>query len=490
MATELLLPTSDESSSGTIVYSSGSTAWNLLDDDDSGTNYIQFQGDGFISLNYSDLTVTPAAINSITITAAAKAVGAFDTQQARIFVKIGGTKYYSAYQDIVVSAWPNNLNPAVWTTNPATGEPWTAPVLNAIIAGFELSSWSSNHVDVSYLQISVDYYGIQASLEATRYVASLDLFHNRRPQSFATFKGSMSSLDVALGERVALEHVAGPHATGNGWEDEPWEREMFVVHGHSIDLNTMTVTTTLWHERPFLATLWFPAFSDKASGSIEDGIARFAMPGATFQCERTSSATFTNAVGESETVPASVPVYVDGLQVLAAAGGRTDDLIQFEFDEDSILVPASNFTIHAEVNLATVTGAYQTVFYLEYDANNGISLHYNGAAGRWEFNLEVGGVVYSATLTATPSAGTWYQIGARFTGAEGENDDAPYTLSLYVQRVAGTDAVASGPLVIPASGPWDLKIGRGATSAFLGGQIRKIHIAPYAYTDIEMERAL
>ena len=497
MATERLLPTGpNESSSGSITYSSGSAASALLDDDDGDANYIDFTSDGFISMNYTDLSVTPAAINSITLTLSARIVGAPANEQFRLFVKDpGGTKHYSGYVDIDGSAFPNSYTFA-WGPNPGStpaGEPWTAPATNALIAGVEISGWSSNNVRVSFLPADVDYYGIQASLIASRYVASLDLFHNRRPQSFGSFEGSMDSLDVAIGGRVSLEHVAGPHPTAEGWEDEAWQREMFVIDGHSIDLNTMTVKTELWHERPFLATVWFPAWSDKVSGVIEDGIPRFSVPGSVFQCERTSSASFTNPAGEPDEVPANVPVYSGGgLQAFAASGGRADDIIQIEFDEDSILVPASNFTIQCQAILATVTGAYQTVLYLEYDVNNAFSLHYNGGAGEWQFNVVIGGAFYSATLTATPSAATWYQIGARFSGAEGENDDAPYTLSIFVDRVQGTDDVASGPFVIPASGPWDLKIGRSDIfgGSFLGGQIRKLHIAQYAMTDLEMTRTI
>ena len=258
MSQETLLPTIDDSSSGTIAYSSGGSAAALINSNDNDSSYIDFQSNGYIAVNIGDMTVTPAAINNVTITTSARYVastGLLD-EEAAIFVKIGTTRYLAGWEAIDVSAFPSggNLYTASWTTNPDTGDPWTATDINALIIGLEVQN-HENDIRLSYLELVVDFYGIQDTLNATRYIASLELFHSRKTHSIGTFVGTMDLLDVPLGGRVSLEHIAGPHATGEGWESKKWQREPFIVHSHTIDLNKMTVTTDLLHERPFLATV-------------------------------------------------------------------------------------------------------------------------------------------------------------------------------------------------------------------------------------------
>lgn len=489
MATERLLPTSDESSSGSITYSTGTDAYELLNDDNGDSGYIDFTSNGFISLNYSNLTVIPAAINSITLTLSARIVGAPANEQFRLFVKDpGGTKHYSGYVDIDGSAFPNSYTFA-WGPNPGStpaNEPWTAPATNELIAGVEISGWSANNIRVSFLPADVDYYGLQASLEATRYVASLDLFHNRRPQSFATFKGNMGNLDVPLGGRVALEHVAGPHATGNGWEDESWEREMFVVHGHSIDLNTMTVTSDLWHQRPFLALVWWLAWSDKASGSIEDGIARFCTPGASLSYTRAASTTFTNPVGESETVPANVPPYeAEGLQI------GSDARVYFTNNSGARTFNAAQGTFQCEVRFGALSGARNaTVFYVYHDASNYAWLYYDHSNTRWIFRLRVAGSNTDAVAITTPSTGVWYQVGVRWTGSNEENDATAFTQSIYIDRVKYTDTTAAAAMTEAGTSTFDIGQQAAIGTNYLDGKIRKIHSLPIVLTDVEMTRPL
>lgn len=485
MATETLLPTSDESSTGSITYSSGATAYNLLDDNDGDTNYIDFTSDGFVSMNYSDMSAIPVTINSVTITASARMVGAPANEQLRLFLKIGVTKYYGSYQDIDVSAFPNTYTGS-WTVNPATGEAFTGPEMNAIVAGVEASGWSGNNIRFSYLPIEVDYYGVQATLTATRHVASLDLWLKRRSVSRARFVGNLDSLDVALGGSVSLEHIAGPHATGSGWEDEPWQREMFVVHGHTIDLNALTVTTDLWHQRPFLALVWWLAWSDKASGSIEDGIARFCTPGASLSYTRAASTTFTNPVGESETVPANVPPYeAEGLQI------GSDARVYFTNNSGARTFNSAQGTFQCEVRFGALSGARNaTVFYVYHDASNYAWLYYDHSNTRWIFRLRVAGSNTDAVAITTPSTGVWYQVGVRWTGSNEENDATAFTQSIYIDRVKYTDTTAAAAMTEAGTSTFDIGQQAAIGTNYLDGKIRKIHSLPIVLTDVEMTRPL
>ena len=124
MPVATLLPTSDESSTGTIVYSSGSTAFNLLDDDDDDSNHIGFDSNGFISLNFQNMPKA-LGVNYVIVRWKYAVVGAYDGVQAKAFVKIGGTKYYGGDEALVVSGSTHVELFAIWYVNPATGEAWT-----------------------------------------------------------------------------------------------------------------------------------------------------------------------------------------------------------------------------------------------------------------------------------------------------------------------------------------------------------------------------
>jgi len=63
--------------------------------------------------------------------------------------------------------------------------------------------------------------------------------------------------------------------------------------------------------------------------------------------------------------------------------------------------------------------------------------------------------VYSKTFYFVDKGiqrGTTYDIGCRWTGADGEEDLAPYSISIFVNGVKGTDGLAPGiPTSLPAA---------------------------------------
>jgi hypothetical protein len=126
--------------------------------------------------------------------------------------------------------------------------------------------------------------------------------------------------------------------------------------------------------------------------------------------------------------------------------------------------------------------------YLYYMETNGgadrQALYYDASAGAWVFESKVGGSTVTASKTATVTRGTVYAIGCRWTGAEGELDLTPYTVSVFVDGVKGTDAVSAAPTF---TSPETLY--RGSDASFAkqaNGAVREVRIFPYAPTDEEM----
>lgn len=126
--------------------------------------------------------------------------------------------------------------------------------------------------------------------------------------------------------------------------------------------------------------------------------------------------------------------------------------------------------------------------YLYYMETNGgadrQALYYDASAGAWVFESKVGGSTVTASKTATVTRGTVYAIGCRWTGVEGELDLTPYTVSVFVDGVKGTDAVSAAPTF---TSPETLY--RGSDASFAkqaNGQVREVRIFPYAPTDEEM----
>jgi len=125
------------------------------------------------------------------------------------------------------------------------------------------------------------------------------------------------------------------------------------------------------------------------------------------------------------------------------------------------------------------------VFDVEHDGVNWVLLHYDGAAGAWKFDFKAAGVLYTASIAAAPVRGTVYTLACRWTGANGELDLDPYTISIFLDGVKGTDDVADALVEAAAS---DGYIGSSGVNRFFDGQIRMLHSFQYVPTDAEVAR--
>ena len=435
---------------------------------------------------------TALGIDSVvfTISAGVDVSDVEDNQRTRAFIRHNGTISNETW----VTA-TKTTTPRTWTMilNPVTGSPWTQAAVNALQCGIELEygTAAGSFSTCWMLYATAKYTPRPATVDVTRYVGSYDLHLKRRAESFVTFTGGLDSLAVPLLGLVDLEHIAGPHPSDEGWKAETWQRRPFAVHGHSIDLNTLRVTTRLKDQHPIRCLVRDLAWSDKASGPLGDGIARFAVPGATWSFTRASSATFTNPVGESETVATDVPAYADGgLQILAAAGGRAQDVYRVTNSSTARTWNAERGSFECEVALATVSGGFQVVCGVYHDANNNAAVAWDGANSRWIFNVRAGGTLATAYKAASPSSGVFYQIGARWLSSSGEYGGTARAISVWVDRVKGTDAAAAATMTEVSTPTYGLEIGAYTGSLPLDGQIRKVASYAYPKSDVEMSRTL
>ena len=485
--TATILPTSTVYNDGTIV--GEASAHLCLDDSNGDTSYDQFGADGYVSCGFGDM---PAAlgVDSFKLTTSYKFMGTPGSQQLRMFVVIGGTTYYGSWQNSLSGSYADLTE--TWTVSPATSAGWTPAVINALSCGVAYRNAAAESIRISYLGGTVTYTPVPANLGAQRHTASMELFLKRKPEQYVTFTGNLDGLAVGMLGIVELEHTAGPHATGIGWEDEVWERRAMAVHEQSVDPNTCIVTTRLKDQRPIRCLVRDLAISDKASGSLGDGIARFSTPGSTWSFARASEQTHTNPVGVSEVVPVDTPAYTaNGLALLSAAGGLAACRYYVTNNSTARTWNAAQGTFGTYVRLAAVSGsANQAIAYAYHDASNWAYTYWDGANGRWVFEVRQAGTTYRAIKTATPSTDTWYQIGCRWTGANTENSATAYTLSIWVDRVKGTDAVAAGAMTQAASSNLDFGSKAAAGTEPLNGYIKRIHSYQYVFTDIEMQRTL
>jgi hypothetical protein len=483
MATSTLLPTADYASVAIASYSSGTTAYNLLTDNEATNKISFFTNDGSVEVTIQTMGAA-AAINSVQVYCQDNSSGGgADTYSAStVYLRIGGVNYSASTGATASTRTYSNT----WTTNPATGAAWTTVSINSIQAiGFSCSTYITADCSPTYLVLNVDYAPITDSTNISRHIGSIELWLNKRPEVYGTLTGNLDLLNVGIMQAVDLEHTAGPHPTDAGWEDEPWERRPFIIHGLDLDLNTMTTRLKLRDMRPVRCLVRDLAWSDKASGSIGDGIARFSTPGSTWTFTRAMEETFTNPVGESETVPADVPGYADGgLQILA---GASVSRYYVTNNTGERTWSAAQGTFQCEVKFLGTLAQDRTIAYVYHDADNYAHLYYDNASTKIKFLHRANGSSTTITSTTTPGTSAFHQIGVNWTGTSHENDFVDTTAALYFDRVLE----ATGEInVMEEVASSNLDFGSAAGSTQLRGIIRKIHSFQYVFTHTEMMRPI
>lgn len=481
-----LLPTGDESRGGTLVRSSGTADWSLLDDNDAGTNHIRFDSDGFVAMTYQAMP-TAAGINSVRVTGYYRSVGAHDTQVGRLFVKISGTKYYSDSFNLVVSAWSGTIS-FVWLKNPATGAAWTNVEVNALIAGFDMSGFTVNSVECSYVPADIDYVAPPAQVDISRHIGTFALHTLRNPEQVIRMGGNLDLLGTdsspleLLGE-AQLWHSAGPIASGAGWENEITKRRAVSPHVITENPDDYSVDVEFKDMREAKCLVWFPAYSSMNSGAIENGIPRMSVPGSTFTFTRATNETFTDPMGDSVTVAPNVPGYADG-GLLIQPGTRA----YFSNNTGARTWNAVQGGVEGEFYFLGALAENRWIVNCAHDANNAAAVYYLNSDGKLKFTINVGGVSVTISSLSTLSTARWYHFGVYWTGVNLENGHAAYTMALYLDRVLQATGTAAGVMAEVGTSYFD--IGSSSGAATLRGLIRKVRSLQWVPTPTEMERPI
>lgn len=126
------------------------------------------------------------------------------------------------------------------------------------------------------------------------------------------------------------------------------------------------------------------------------------------------------------------------------------------------------------------------IFKAYYDASNWIELFYAAVAGELRFRRRVGGTNKTASFVLAITAGTLYTVTCRTTGADGEHGLTPYTISLFVNGVKGTDDVSAAFGALAAD-PLYVYTGQEETNTnHLEGTLRFWEAKPYVPSDEEI----
>lgn len=121
----------------------------------------------------------------------------------------------------------------------------------------------------------------------------------------------------------------------------------------------------------------------------------------------------------------------------------------------------------------------------EGDGDTYDRLFYRNSTGQFRFERYLGGPVFVATFQIDVVRGVEYHVVGRAVGESGELDLAAHTLSVFVDGVRGTDAVASGP---SNAGGWlDIGSKRGIEqSSWAGGHLSDVSVSPFVLHDSEI----
>lgn len=114
-----------------------------------------------------------------------------------------------------------------------------------------------------------------------------------------------------------------------------------------------------------------------------------------------------------------------------------------------------------------LSGDSRTFLEAYHSADDFDRLTYESAQAGLVFLRRVKGVEYRAVKAWTPARGTAAKLACRWVGPESEQNLAPYTLSVFVDGVKGTDVVAAGIASSPAAASYLRVLAGGFTRAGL-----------------------
>lgn len=172
-----------------------------------------------------------------------------------------------------------------------------------------------------------------------------------------------------------------------------------------------------------------------------------------------------------------------------AIATRAADKLTIDNPSNAPAWPPERLTARCKVipgwDAADVATVNKTVFYVEYDSSNYDWLYFDGPNARWVYERKAAGVTYRAVKAAVPVAGTQYDLAARATSDLGDLGLPNYTLSIFVDKVKGTDVTAAALVVATSS---SLEVGSKAAAENFDGNIWAQEVTQQALTDAQVAR--
>ncbi|HET9693061.1 MAG TPA: hypothetical protein VFP48_01660, partial [Steroidobacteraceae bacterium] len=128
-----------------------------------------------------------------------------------------------------------------------------------------------------------------------------------------------------------------------------------------------------------------------------------------------------------------------------------------------------------------------TIAWLPLGPDNWEWIYWDATNTRWVFERKVATTVYRATYSGSVTYDTDYKIVARWTGSHGELGLTPFTASIFVNGVKGTD-VTTGAAPTDSGGAGILELGSKSGAEHLNGRIRLIRSLQWVPNDEEVGR--
>src|SRR4029077_19923502 len=165
---------------------------------------------------------------------------------------------------------------------PPDGGTWTAAKVNAVQAGYSLTS-NPNLGSVDYLKITVTF--LHQPSPSTGYIPreapSQKL--NRYRKTIERGKGNVPpwALNFEVLDGASWTHRRGPAAAsiGPGWKTARWARRSTRIESIEFDLNTCEVTLVALDRKYVDASVWDTMFTQRASAAEAQGIPRILSGG-------------------------------------------------------------------------------------------------------------------------------------------------------------------------------------------------------------------
>lgn len=229
-------------------------------------------------------------IAEVRIQTRAKSANGSQVGTLQPYVVVGGTRYSGSAYDRSWSAEAWVYLETAWTTNPATGAPWTAFELESLVVGYDQSIDSSWFWQISYVYVEVTYVAASSDQERVRDVASRALDRRLRPSNRISIRVPLSvALQARPMDRIALEHWAARDSAGQPFGPRDWQRGQYVVREVTIHPGQGDGELLLEEWRPRAMLLWDGLATTRTPAGMEDGVAR-VMRGNTRTFSRASRA--------------------------------------------------------------------------------------------------------------------------------------------------------------------------------------------------------